>query len=429
MSTEHCCSMDDEAIRIFRESCKTFFSSSVFCDFDRDQVVDRVACAISTSSTSTTSVLRRRIAADIVELVWQERLKDPMAVLPMDVGTYMLGFLDLREIIRVRQVGKQWCELGNAQLATVQSITMRTGVENYRQSAVLTVSRRCRSLQSVIFHMCGRTGYTAQDVEIVLSACGLVTSVELACNRASPAECMFAPLRSVVASGRFRSLVLMRIGLVMGDADVDAMVGKLPCLRALHIVLPTDILGRQLAHDNTTSRGLSALINGSPSLNVLYLYTNASLAESFPACRSGIRRLGLTGPSITHDVLQSMLACIGAELRQLTISGCPGMADALVQCIADRCPQLEALSLFGCSLITPACLPFIAQLTNLQDILLDRFDVFTTGDMEWLMQHSRSPGLRNPGECEAKYGGINGYWHACFSFDAMAKAEGVSVTL
>lgn len=173
MSTERHLKMDGELISNVRDLCKALFSSPIFHDLNRDQLVDCLSSAIPTSSPSTSS-MRRRVAAEIVELVWQDRLQDPLAALPTDVATYMLGF--------------------------------------------------------------------------------------------------------------FRSLLALRIHLRVNDADVYAMAGQMPCLRALLLFHSSS------GERGLTSHGVATLINGLPSLSTLYLDHPIHYQNKFPACRSGLRR-------------------------------------------------------------------------------------------------------------------------------------------
>lgn len=283
--------------------------------------------------------------------------------------------------------------------------------------------------------MFGSSGFTEQDVESVMSACSHVTSFA-ACHDADGAGFSefdsvfsFAPLLSAITSGALRSLVALNAELHMSDEVAYAMDGQLPCLNALSLSWPSEFLPNVSRELLLTSRGVAALINGIPSLTVFYLDSLAHLDQPFPTCRSGIRRLGLLNLTISGDVLHSMLVHMGSDLRTLSVRNCVDVTDTVLQCVADRCPHIEALYFEKCPLVTPACLPSIARLASLRLVFLDT-DTFTHTDMDWLMQHTRSPVLvpKDYRRIVEEYGSCDKYRDTCFSFEAGAKAEGVDVS-
>lgn len=244
--------------------------------------------------------------------------------------------------------------IGQAEGEDRLAMERRRKLRRQRKSAVRFASTRCAGLRSLVFPVFGSTGYSVRDVDAVLSACRRVSSLFFfARGRRDhhPNSCrhIFAPLSSLLAAGRFRNIVLLTVQLRVTDADTQAIAGHLPSLRALHIIKPACVYDRQ---QPLTSLGVAALINGLPSLTVLYLDGCFSLTAPVPACRSGVRMLGLIGDSMTNHLLQSLLSHIGQDLLTLSLHPRYGgrisfLTDEAVQYIADLCPNLQNLK--------PAC--------------------------------------------------------------------------
>lgn len=417
--------MEGEVIAKLHDAFNAFFSAPCFYGMHRDELADRLACAIpSPALLRNIEGQRRQAATDIVDIVWQARLQDPFAVLPADVGVHLMSFFDKvrsrHHVARMRLVSKEWCKIANKSLATADYFLMRGHKDGgRRQSLVQFVGRRFPSLRWLAADVCGRTGYSTRDIASVLSSCSRVRSFDAFQGKTDDDESAFRfdPLVSIVTTGVFRSIVSLYVELCMSDEEAGAMAGQLPCLQMLSLCWPREDMPPP---GKLSSNGVAALINGIPALTALRITCLAHLTQPFPACRSGIRRLSLTNVSLTHEVLHSLLIHIGADLRTLDI-GCDELVDASVQCIADRCPQLERLDIgMGqCPLLTPACLPALAQLTKLQELSLDYPGVFTDEHMDWLLQHTRSLALNDYRKRLEEYGDADGVWKACHSFEGM----------
>lgn len=328
-------------------------------------------------------------------------------MLPTDIALHILGFFDVWEVARLREVSEEWCNFGNTYLGAVRFVHLKTGIKKResKQAVVQLVSRHCSSLRSLAVKLHGRSGYESQDIQSMLSATNRLTSLILESRHCDidsdedsgyedAAPCAgFTALRPVVASCAFLSLLSLAITARFTDDDASAMAGRLPHLRALFIGRPYTLC-RVFPGSVLSTRGLVNLINGLPSLTILFLRHSAYLSQPLPTFRSRVRRLGLENISITPEVLQSLLADIGAELRALNLSE-GWLTDGSVQCIADCCPHLERLCLQDCLLITRACLSSLAQMANLHDVVLDYPDRFSEADLDWLQQHTRSAALND----------------------------------
>lgn len=410
---------------------------------NRDELVNTIACAIPTLPPSLPAAcdgdgstsMQRQIAADIVALVYQARSRDPLAVLPTDLGISILEFIRISDVARLREVSKRWCQLGNARMAETRSVWMASDESIARRKGIVQlVSRHCPSLRTLSVSMYGSAGYTAQDVEGMPTACIRVVAL----NLLSPTyesgnghgdDCddgifPFAPLQPLARAGLFRSLVSLLLCLHVSDGDAHAMAGQMPFLRALCIRFlcgSEDSVGPPF-----TSRGLSALINGTPSLTVLCLECPAQLISAFPACRSGIRRLSLVDVVITDNVMSALLKCVGAELRALNVTGCGHITDESVECMFDDCPRLESLSIGDNPLITSGCLLPIVHMPRLQDLALGYPVIPSDANMNFLLNHARSPALR---ACIAEHGTALCHMEGCcYDFFSMLAADDVPVS-
>lgn len=374
------------------------------------------SCIPLPSSRKTSSFLdhfatprRLQIATALAEFVLLAGMEDPLTVLPTDMAFCILDFFDIWEVACLRAVSKEWFSLCSRRMDAVWFVQMKIDIKSFQSKTdiVELVNKRFTGLRSISVSIHGMCTYFASDVGRLLSNAKRRISTLLLhghnqvfagpdgdpTNNTLDLDAPPTPFSMVlptIEGGAFDCLITLVLQFHVSDAQAGAMVGHLPCLRNLSIF-------PQYAHsviDDSmlTSHGVSNLISGLPSLTILFLYHCAIMNDSLPACRSGIRRLGLHDIDIADSVLQSLLTHTGADLRTLRLSYCPHLSDASVECIADRCPNIERLMLCSCDCITTACLPHVAQLTNLRDVALGGFagESLTVSHLDWLQQHRRS---------------------------------------
>lgn len=135
-----------ETVARLRDAYNAFFASPCIYGMHPDEVADHLAAAIPVPQTQTQSRSRwpdpimlfprdcYGIASDIVDLVWQARLQDPLSVLPRDICVHLMSFFRAPEVAHMRLVSKEWFDVCNARLATLRYFLVPAAEDDFPPS-------------------------------------------------------------------------------------------------------------------------------------------------------------------------------------------------------------------------------------------------------------------------------------------------------
>ncbi|GBF91694.1 hypothetical protein Rsub_03998 [Raphidocelis subcapitata] len=253
---------------------------------------------------------------------------------------------------------------GDAGLPALASLALQ-GAYNFTDAALFELLAAAPALRRLAVPQGSKFG--GGFVERLPALLPRLEELDLSECRGVPGAALSAALPQLMALRR-----VALDGIPEVDDSVIAAVGKLPSLTALSLAFCQSVSDAALASLGSGAPNLAVLVIddcarvGDPGLIALAAgcrrlarlsarrcvkLTDAGLVAVAERCP--LRRLEAAGvPGVGAPTASALARCCGGSLEFLDLSFCRGVPEAALGLLADRCPKLSELRVYGCTQVT-----------------------------------------------------------------------------